>query len=159
MNFQYPPSNSTQLPQVPQFGQEKLNEQKMSYICDEIINVLKFMRQNKEIYNQDKDEMLRMIKTEMPNFHMVYPRICKALVFEDDISPLLGMIQTFSQVQNKTMSWEKANNDITNALNAKYVDPILNSEKLIKEREEKQKQKNIEEKQKQKNIVDITNLK
>jgi len=143
MNFQYPPQPQTPQPE----GQEKLNEQKMSYICDEIINVLKFMRQNKEIYNENKDEMLRMIKSEMPNFYTVYPRICRSLVFEDDISPLLGMIQTFGKVQNKELSWEKANNLITSALNAKYVDPILNSDKLVKEREEKQKS----------NVIDITN--
>lgn len=143
MNFQYPPQPQTPQPE----GQEKLNEQKMSYICDEIINVLKFIRQNKEIYNENKDEMLRMIKSEMPNFYTVYPRICRSLVFEDDISPLLGMIQTFGKVQNKELSWEKANNLITSALNAKYVDPILNSDKLVKEREEKQKS----------NVIDITN--
>ena len=145
MNFTYPPNPLAQ----PQ-GQtpEKLNEQKMSYICDEIINILKYMKIHKEIYNQNKDEMLRMIGKEMPNFYNIYPRICRSLVFEDDISPLIGMIQTFGKVQQGTLSWEKANNSITTALNAKYVDPILNSEKLVKEREEKQK--NI------KNIIDIT---
>ena len=141
MNFNYPPQ-----PQTETQGQEKLNEQKMSYICDEIINILKFMKIHKETYKENKDEMLRMIKSEMPNFYNSYPRICRTLVFEDDISPLLGMIQTFSKVQQGSMSWEKANNVITTALNAKYVDPILNSEKLVKEREEKQKN----------NIIDIT---
>lgn len=140
MDFSYPPKSQTNTP-------EKLNEQKMSFICDQIINVLKFMRENKTIYNEDKDEMLRMIKNEMPNFYNIYPRICRSLVFEDDISPLLGMIQTFGKVQNKEMSWEKANNIITNALNAKYVDPVLNSDKLVREREEKQKS----------NVIDITN--
>jgi hypothetical protein len=142
MNFQYPPQSQSQVEE----SQGKLNEQKMSYICDEIINVLKFLRQNKEIYNSNKDEMLRMVNKTMPNFYSIYPRICRSLVFEDDISPLLGMIQTFSKVQNKEMTWEKANDTITNALNAKYVDPVLNSEKLVREREEKQKS----------NIIDIT---
>ena len=87
-----------------------------------------------------------MINREMPSFYSLYPRICRTLVFEDDISPLLGMIQMFGKVQNKEMSWEKANDTITDALNAKYVDPILNSEKLVKEREEKQKS----------NVIDIT---
>lgn len=139
MNFQYPPQPQSNT-------QEKLNEQKMSYICDEIINVLNFLKQNKEIYNSNKEEMLRMINREMPSFYSLYPRICRTLVFEDDISPLLGMIQMFGKVQNKEMSWEKANDTITNALNAKYVDPILNSEKLVREREEKQKS----------NVIDIT---
>ena len=144
MNFQYPPQAQSQVN-----TQEKLNEQKMSYICDEIINILKYLKQNKEIYKSNKEEMIRMIKNEMPGFYTLYPRICRTLVFEDDISPLLGMIQMFGKVQNKEMSWEKANDTITTALNAKYVDPILNSEKLVKEREDKQKN----------NIVDITDTK
>ena len=45
------------------------------------------------------------------------------------------------QVQAGTMSFDKANNLITGAINAKYVDPVLNSEKLVKEREEKTKNK------------------
>lgn len=142
MNFQYPPQ-----PQADTQG--KLNEQKMSYICDQIINVLKFLKQNKEMYNTDKEEMLRMVNKEMPSFYALYPRICRTLVFEDDISPLLGMIQMFGKVQNKEMSWEKANGKITDTLNAKYVDPILNSEKLVREREEKQKS----------NVIDITDSK
>lgn len=139
MNFQYPPQPQSNT-------QEKLNEQKMSYICDQIINVLNFLKQNKEIYNSNKEEMLRMVNREMPSFYSLYPRICRTLVFEDDISPLLGMIQMFGKVQNKEMSWEKANDTITNALNAKYIDPILNSEKLVREREEKQKS----------NVIDIS---
>lgn len=149
MNFQYPPQASTPTQTTTQ-TQEKLNEQKMTYICDQIINVLKFSRQNKEIYDSNKEEMLRMINKEMPSFYTLYPRICRTLVFEDDISPLLGMIQTFGKVQNKEMSWEKANGSITDALNAKYVDPILNSEPLVREREEKQKANA------KTNIIDIT---
>lgn len=145
MNFQYPPQ------QQSNEQKEKLNEQKMSYICDEILNILKFMKLNKETYNTNKEEMLRMVKNEVPSFYSLYPRICRTLVFEDDISPLLGMISTFGKVQNKEMSWEKANDSITNALNAKYIDPILNSDKLVKEREEKQK-----EEQQKNNIIDIT---
>lgn len=136
MNFTYPPEPQSNT-------SDKLNEQKMTIICEQIINVLEFMRQNKTVYKENKDEMLKLIKNKMPNFYNTYPRICRTLVFEDDISPLLGMIKTFGEVQNKKMSWEKANNLITNALNAKYVDPVLNSDKLVKEREEKQKSNNL----------------
>jgi hypothetical protein len=136
MNFQ------TQSEQIE--TEEKLNTQKMSYICDQIMNVLKFLNKNKEIYKENKEEMLKMVKLDNINFYNSYPRICRSLVFEDDINPLLGMIQTFGKVQEGQMSWEKANNVITGALNAKYVDPILNSDQLVKERVEKQK------------IIDIT---
>ena len=126
-------------------SEQKLNTQKMSYICDEILRTLSLIKQNKSTYNTNKEEMLKLIKSDNPNFYNLYPRICRTLVHEDDISPLLGMIQTFAQVQEGSITWDKANNLITGAINAKYVDPILNSDKLVKEREEKQK------------IIDITN--
>ncbi len=132
-------------------SEQKLNTQKMSYLCDQILKVLELITKNKEIYKTNSDEMLRLVKLDNPNFYNLYPRICRTLVFEDDISPLLGMIQTFSKVQEGTMSWNNANDIVQNALNAKYIDPVLNSEPLVKEREEKQKE---EAKQK---IIDITN--
>lgn len=144
MNFQIPPQTNTNS------SEHKLNEQKMTYLCDEIIKILLFLNKNKEIYKENKEEMLKMVKYENPNFYNSYQRICRTLVFENDISPLLSMIQTFGKVQDGQISWNKANDMITNAINEKYVDPILNSEKLVKEREEKKKN---EEKQK---IIDIT---
>ena len=124
---------------------EKLNTEKMSKICDEIINILLLIKKNNDLYINNKDEMLKLVQKENPSFYNLYPRICRTLVFENDISPLLGMIKTFGQVQEGNISWNKANDMITGTLNAKYVDPVLNSEKLVKEREEKQK------------IIDITN--
>lgn len=120
-------------------SEQKLNTQKMSYICDEIIRTLELIKKNKELYNTNKDEMLRLVKMDNPTFYNLYPRICRTLVFEDDISPLIGMIQTFGQVQEGKMSWNKANDIIQGTINAKYIDPVLNSDKLVKEREEKQK--------------------
>lgn len=136
---------------LPTDSEQKLNTQKMSYLCDQILRSLELIKNNKETYKTNPDEMLRLVKLDNPNFYNLYPRICRTLVFEDDISPLLGMIQTFAKVQEGQMSWNKANDVIQNALNAKYIDPVLNSEKLVKEREEKQKE---EAKQK---IIDITN--
>jgi hypothetical protein len=130
-------------------SEQKLNTQKMSYICDEIIRTLELIKKNKETYNTNKEEMLRLVKMDNPNFYNLYPRICRSLVYEDDISPLLGMIQTFGQVQEGKMTWNKANDIIQGAINAKYIDPVLNSDKLVKEREEKQKQEG-------KKIIDIS---
>ena len=117
----------------------KFNTQKMSKLCDDIIRALALITKHKETYKSDKNEMLRIVKFDNPVFYDKYPRICRTLVFEDDISPLLGMIQTFAQVQEGKISFDKANNMITSAINAKYIDPVLNSDKLVKEREEKQK--------------------
>lgn len=130
-------------------AEQKLNTQKMSYICDEIIRTLDLIKKNKEIYDTNKEEMLRLVKMDNPNFYNLYPRICRTLVHEDDISPLIGMIKTFGQVQEGKMTWNKANDIIQGAINAKYIDPVLNSDKLVKEREEKQKQEG-------KKIIDIS---
>ena len=125
--------------------EDKFNTEKMSKLCDDIINALGLITKNKEIFKTNKNEMLRLVKFNNPAFYDKYPRICRTLVFEDDISPLIGMIKTFSQVQEGKIGFEKANNLITNAINAKYIDPVLNSDKLVKERNDKQK------------IIDISN--
>ena len=72
--------------------QQTHNEQKMSYICDEIINVLKFIKLNKCTYDNNKDEMLCMVKTEMVNFYNNYPQICRTIVFEYDMTQIIEMI-------------------------------------------------------------------
>jgi hypothetical protein len=113
------------------------NTQNMNYIADNIIKALNLCKENKTVWNTDKYAMIRLIQADNPKFYELYPRICRIICFEDDISPLLGMMNTFAKVQNGEISLEKANDDIGNALNAKYVDPVLNSEKLTKEREEK----------------------
>lgn len=126
-------------------SESSFNTEKMSKLCDDIIRALGLITKHKDTYKNEKNEMLRIIKFDNPVFYDKYPRICRTLVFEDDISPLLGMIQTFAQVQEGKISFDKANNMITSAINAKYIDPVLNSDKLVKEREEKQKTVDITE--------------
>ena len=113
------------------------NEQNMILITDNIIRALNVCKENKTVWKTDKYAMLRLIQADNPPFYELYPRICRIICFEDDITPLLGMINTFAQVQNGKLSLDKANDAISGALNAKYVDPILNSDKLVKEREDK----------------------
>jgi hypothetical protein len=122
----------------------EFNQQSMSEISDNIINVLNLCLQNKELWKTDKYGMLRKIKDKYEDFYELYPRICRILVFSDDITPLLGMIQTFSKVQSGELSFQDANDSITNAINAKYIDGVLNSETLVKEREEKIKKEKKE---------------
>lgn len=119
--------------------QDTYNNEKMSKLCDDIIRTLDIIRKNKNMFDTNKTEMLRIVKFDNPVFYDKYPRVCRTLVFEDDISPLLAMIQTFGQVQEGKISFETANNIIGSSINAKYIDPVLNSDKLVREREEKQK--------------------
>ncbi len=116
------------------------NTQDMNYIADNIIKALNLCKENKNVWQTDKYAMIRLIQADNPKFYELYPRICRIICFEDDITPLLGMMNTFAKVQNGELSLEKANDAISGALNAKYVDPILNSEKLVKERNEKKAQ-------------------
>lgn len=125
--------------------EQKINTEKMSALCDNILRIMTLIQENKEIYNTNKNEMLRIVKFDNLAFYDKYPRICRTLVFEDDITPLLAMIRTFGKVQNGSMTFEKANDLITSALNAQYIDPVLNTPEMVKEREEKQKQQKIVE--------------
>ncbi len=87
---------------------ESYNVEKMSKLCDYIIRALDLIKKNKTIYDTDKTEMLRIVKFDNLEFYDKYPRVCRTLVYEDDISPLIGMIQTFGQVQEGKMSFKKA---------------------------------------------------
>ena len=113
------------------------NSENMNYIADNILRALNVCKENKNLWKTDKYAMIRLIQADNPKFYELYPRICRIICFEDDISPLLGMMNTFAQVQNGNLSLEKANDVISGALNAKYVDPILNSDKLVRERDDK----------------------
>ena len=117
----------------------KYNNEKMTSICDEIIKILEFCNENADLWKNNKETMKQKIREQFPVFYEVYPMMCRNLVNTDDITPLLGMIQTFNKVQNGQMSFEEANNSITGAVNAKYIDGVLNSEALVKERNEKMK--------------------
>lgn len=119
----------------------ELNKESMNTICDYIIKALRICNANKETWKSDKYEMLKIIKTNDEKFYEDYPRLCRNVVFTDDIAPLLGMIKTFAKVQNGELSFDSANKSITEALNATYVDDVLNSDKLKEERSKKMKEK------------------
>ena len=121
----------------------EFNQESMGIISEKIIMVLHLCLENKELWKTDKYGMLRKIKDKYEDFYELYPRLCRILIFADDITPLLGMIKTFSKVQVGEMSFQDANDAITNAVNAKYVDTVLNSDKLVEEREKKQKKQKI----------------
>lgn len=121
----------------------EFNQESMGVITDKIIKTLNLCLENKNLWTTDKYGMLRKIKDTYEDFYELYPRICRILVFSDDITPLLGMIKTFSKVQSGEMSFQEANESITNAVNAKYVDGVLNSDKLVKEREEKKRNEKV----------------
>ena len=121
------------------------NKDKMVDIADDIIKVLKTCLVNKDVWKTNKQEIIKIIKTNNSDFYQKYPRICRTIAYENDITPLIGMISQFAKVQNGELSLNKANDSITNALNERYVDPILNSDKLVQEREEKDRAAKIEE--------------
>lgn len=123
----------------------EINKENMSDVADNIIKTLELCLANKEMWQNDKHGMLKLIKHTNEYFYETYPRICRILVFSDDITPLLGMIKTFGRVQSGEISFESANKSITDAINAKYVDNVLNSDKLKVEREEKMKKEKIVE--------------
>jgi hypothetical protein len=121
------------------------NKDKMEDIADEIIKVLKTCLVNKEVWKNNKQEIIKIIKNNNSDFYQKYPRICRTIALENDITPLIGMISQFAKVQNGQLSLNKANDTITSALNERYVDPVLNSDKLVQEREEKDRVAKVQE--------------
>ena len=121
------------------------NRDKMEDIADDIIRVLKTCLVNKTVWKNNKKEIIEIIKKNNSDFYEKYPRICRTLALEDDITPLIGMISQFARVQNGELTINKANDMISGALNQKYVDPVLASDKLVQEREEKDKAAKIQE--------------
>jgi hypothetical protein len=121
------------------------NKHKMEDIADDVIKVLKTCLANKEVWKNDKQEIIKIIKNNNFEFYEKYPRICRTLAYENDITPLIGMISQFAKVQNGELSINRANDLISGALNEKYVDPVLNSDKLVQEREEKDKAGKVKE--------------
>lgn len=119
----------------------EFNKESVEVMCDHIIRALHVCMENTELWKNDKYGMLRIIQADNETFYEKYPRICRILVFSDDITPLLGMIKTFGKVQSGEMSFEHANKIMSDAINAKYVDDVLNSDKLKAERDEKMRNK------------------
>ena len=113
------------------------NNDNMMDVADNIIKALNVCLVNKTLWKNDKPKMLKLLEADNPVFYDMYPMICNRLIYCDDIKPLLGMISIFNQVQSNTLSLEKGNSLISSSLNKLYVDDVLNSEKLTKEREEK----------------------
>jgi hypothetical protein len=68
------------------------------------------------------------------------PESAEFLYLKKILNHFLAMMKTFASVQNGELSLDKANEVITKGLNSKYVDPILNSDSLVKEREKKIKE-------------------
>lgn len=130
----------------------EFSNQNMCNMADEIIKVLATCNKNKETWQKEKYAMIRIIQAEHPKFYETYTRVCRILVLEENIDPLLAMIKTFAGVQNGELSLDKANEVITKGLNAKYVDPVLNSDELVKEREGKIKE---EKKKKSNNKIQV----
>ncbi len=130
------------------------NNTNMNEMADEIIRILNTCKENKETWKTDKYAMIRLIQAEHPKFYESYTRVCRILVLEDNIEPLLAMMKTFANVQNGEMSLDKANDVVTKGLNAKYVDPVLNSDELKRERERKIKQ---EDKNKSNSKIEFIN--
>lgn len=111
------------------------NKESVLTIADNIIDVIDFCLANKSLLKNDKAEFLKRLEGHNYYFYNKYNRICRDVVEMDNIEPLISMLKTFYKVQNNEMDYEKANKFVGDAINGTYVEPILNSETLKKERE------------------------
>ena len=118
------------------------NKESIDIIVDNIIDVMKCCLAHKNVWNNDKPEMIKIIEKHNKYFHDNYYRITKTLVDYDNIDPMIAMLRQFHKVQTEKMDFETANKIIVDSTNEIYVDPLLNSDKLKKEREIKMAQEN-----------------
>lgn len=116
-----------------------LNLERVELILAKVVNVQEFCVSHKQTYDNDKHTMLNLVKDAFPHFYESYPRICRMIISGEDLTPLFNMIALFGKVQNGEMKFEDANDYVVNGLNAQYVNPILESDELIKERETKKR--------------------
>ena len=119
---------------------EIYNKEDISGIMENIVDMYRLCGANKEIWKNDKEKMGDLMEKRNPLFYNKYHRICKTLIEYEDIRPLIAMLKSFYQVQTNKLSFSEANKNFNDANNAVFVEPVLNSEKLVKEREEKMKQ-------------------
>jgi hypothetical protein len=115
----------------------ELNQESILSISDHIINVMGLCLKYKNVYETDKKQMMQIVEASNKYFYDNYQRICRIIVQGHDIRPLLSMLEKFGKVQVGQLSFQEANDNIVNELNEKYVDGVLNSDKLVKERQEK----------------------
>ena len=111
------------------------NKESIDVIVDNIISIMKCCLEHKDIWNNDKAEMIKIVEKHNKYFHDNYYRITKTLIDYDNIDPMIAMLRQFHKVQSEKMDFSECTKIINDSLNATYVDPILESDKLKKERE------------------------
>ena len=111
------------------------NKESIDIIVDNIIDVIKCCLDHKNIWNSDKKEMINIVEKHNKYFHDNYYRILKTLIEFDNIDPMIAMLKQFHKVQTKQLNFEDSTKIINDSINDVYVNPLLNSDKLKKERE------------------------
>ena len=117
------------------------NQEHVAFIADDFIKIMECCLNNKEIYKNNKEEMLNIIRKENPIFYSVHYRMCVTAV-NMDIGPLIEQMKMFYKVQTNKIDFKKAGDIMDNSINGTYFDPVLNSEKLTNERKMKDERKN-----------------
>jgi len=115
------------------------NKESILTIADNIIDVIDFCLANKDLLKNNKSEFLKNLEGHNYYFYNKYNRICRDVVEMDNIEPLIAMLKTFYKVQKGDLNYEKASKFVGDSINGTYVEPLLNSDALKKEREEKMK--------------------
>ena len=113
----------------------EFNKESVDIIVDNILDIIKCCLAHKDIWNNDKAQMIKIVEKHNKYFHDKYYRITKTLIDYDNIDPMISMLRQFHKVQTDKIDFETAGKIITEATNETYIDPILNSDKLKKERE------------------------
>ena len=112
------------------------NPEPIHNIADDFIEILQCCLMHKDVYNNDKEEMLNIIRKNHPIFYSTYFRLCKTAV-ETEIEPLIQQMKAFYKVQKGAIDFKNASDIMNTATNDTYVNPVLHSDKLKEERKNK----------------------
>ena len=112
------------------------NPEPIHNIADDFIQILECCLMHKDVYTNNKEEMLNIIRTNHPIFYSNYFRLCKTAV-ETDIGPLIQQMKVFYKVQKGEIDFNKAADIMNSATNDTYMNPVLYSDKLKEERKNK----------------------
>jgi len=114
-----------------------------NYTSDQIVEkmetIIKLCKENEELYKDKKNEMMEKIREWDPVFYNRHYRVCKTIVQEEGegVKELLSMLERLKKIEQGQTTLEEEDKKISNTYNSRYINPILNSKELVKEREEK----------------------
>lgn len=113
----------------------------VNYTVDQITEHMQIIMQichdNNELYKNNKPEMMVKLREWDPVFYNRHYRVCKSIVFEDNITELFDMLARLKEIEKGNTTLKTQDKHISDTYNGKYINPALNTKEMIEERKQK----------------------